>query len=1802
MGKFYQVGKKKRTNIFLLSVLVLSIGTNSFETIAFAEKETTLKPTVGYQKMLEAHEKNEAVVNDLSKQAFEENVKAQLESRGFDTTSSEENSFDDNQEIRLIVQLEKAAAVEKLDDPTGTKASIQAIDKATDNVIESQATIKKKIETLTGNESDRSFGYLINGFSIDAKYKDVDTIRAIRGVESVSAAKVYYPASIDSNQLANIQQVWEKHELKGEGMVVSIIDSGIDPTHKDLRLSEETKEKISLQVGEESAKKLGYGEAFTRKVPYGHNYADNSEDIVDTNPGTGMHGMHVAGIVAANGVGEDPAKAVLGVAPEAQVLAMKVFPNNRRVSTTLDDDVMAAIEDSVKVGADVLNMSLGSPSGTADPNSPEQIVIREASEAGVLSVISAGNSGLSSTDNLFVNPQNKLGTIDTGTLGSPGVTTEAVTVASAENTYRMKEGLLVQLVDADGTKHSYQMGSSTSPTGAIEFSTPTSANTSVLNQTTDVIDVGIGADEDYENKDVTGKIVLTQIGGIDAFKKQRNAKEHGASAIFIYNNIPDRPPISMPVEDMNYLVLSLTEEDGKELVQLAGNDYNQRFSFTIGDYQFTNPKTGKMSDFSSWGLTPDLEFKPEISAPGGNIYSTVNNNSYKTMSGTSMSSPFVAGSEALIYQAIKKSNTALSGTDLTRFAKLSVMNTALPLLDINHDEVIISPRRQGAGQIKVDKAIENKTSLTDLIDGDGALALKQIGRNTNIAIQLKNNGKKAVTYEFTDFGGVYTETKTDTAEVYETKIKDANITANQKKVTVEPGKTQKILLELDLPESLGKQQFVEGYIGFTSDNQPDLTMPFVGFYGDYSLAPVIDAPIYDTASIQGAGFFTDKNNTLLGLNKNTIDPNLVAISPNQDNRKDEAKPILSFLRNAKNVTYEIVDANKKVIRRLAEENQIQKDIFNSRIGRYSIHTITNANWDGTIANLKTGKNEVVTDGQYQMKIIAESYVADTQPQEMYLPIKVDTKEPTIDQIIFDNTQTTPALRVNLADEFSGVDLRSVSVAINGKVRTYDLSDQSVGSVSIPLKESQYPSGGQNQVEVLITDQAGNYGYQHKLVQYGVKAGLVLFDLTDNQVITSNTATFSMADQTLSISGSYPQDVYVNGVKATMNEQVFDVAVPVTNDTKTITFSTDSEGQSIIKEVPITVYSQLPELSITDPVEEKSATDQLTYTLSGTTGKTTRKLELEQTSSNQRIDVTSFIQRDGQFKTDIKLVHGQNLITLYATDAHGNQTVEKRVITTTSYQQTAILALENINVSGFTIIGAGNPYYDSATETFTVKGRLPEKVDHFTINKEEVPYDPDTLTFSFPIKLKQGKQSLAFYAQSDQANNGEPLVNEGYYVIVDTVLPTLQVENLTVDDDGHYSIYTNENPFHLKGLISDNLSGYQLFINNENVYTDINYSSFDERFFEGKPAATFYYEVPVTEGENKLHVGLRDSIGNTTSKDITVFYQNQGPEAPNVTANNKSLTNQAVKLTATSEENTTIFYSFDGDQYELYTDEIAVVANQTVYFYAVDQYGNKSTIATYEVTNIQNEIAAKPVITVNSKERTLIAILPVQETSGNDQGLVGTQTLNALVPAQEINADDKEATEAQDSNALPLVLVSIAYDKELTEKQRSYTHIRYSLDKGETYQLYTTPFEQTNETEVWAQSYDDVGNESDVIKTVITFSQIENPTEPTDPTTPIEPDQPILDKPIGTNPSNGGETETSNSTDRSQQTGISAEKQSPEQILDSPLLKINTLQNQSESASTSLPKAGEIKSNKASVIGLALLLLLSGYYVRRKIEE
>ena len=166
----------------------------------------------------------------------------------------------------------------------------------------------------------------------------------------------------------------------------------------------------------------------------------------------------------------------------------------------------------------------------------------------------------------------------------------------------------------------------------------------------------------------------------------------------------------------------------------------KQFTFDFREEVIPNNQAGKMSTFSSWGPTPTLEFKPEITAPGGNIYSLANDNSYQSMNGTSMASPFVAGAEALIYQSAKNSQLNIPRKDLPQFAKNTLMNTSTPLIDHDHVNLIYSPRQQGAGLLNVGAALENTVSATDASDHDAAFALKEITEQTNFKVTLTNYG------------------------------------------------------------------------------------------------------------------------------------------------------------------------------------------------------------------------------------------------------------------------------------------------------------------------------------------------------------------------------------------------------------------------------------------------------------------------------------------------------------------------------------------------------------------------------------------------------------------------------------------------------------------------------------------------------------------------------------------------------------------------------------------------------------------------------------------------------------------------------------------------------------------------------------------------------------------------------------------------------------------------------------------------------------------------------------------------------
>ena len=156
-----------------------------------------------------------------------------------------------------------------------------------------------------------------------------------------------------------------------------------------------------------------------------------------------------------------------------------------------------------------------------------------------------------------------------------------------------------------------------------------------------------------------------------------------------------------------------------------------------------------MSSYSSWGVTPDLKLKPEIAAPGGNVYSSINNNKYAYYSGTSMATPQITGIAALVHQYVDADAkfASLSATAKAQVVTQLLMSTASPMVDPRDTSSYYTPRQQGAGLANAVAA--TTTDVYATVDGaaDASRPKADLGESGNgqwsFTITLHNVGSQA---------------------------------------------------------------------------------------------------------------------------------------------------------------------------------------------------------------------------------------------------------------------------------------------------------------------------------------------------------------------------------------------------------------------------------------------------------------------------------------------------------------------------------------------------------------------------------------------------------------------------------------------------------------------------------------------------------------------------------------------------------------------------------------------------------------------------------------------------------------------------------------------------------------------------------------------------------------------------------------------------------------------------------------------------------------------------------------------------
>ena len=659
----------------------------------------------------------------------------------------EQEEIDENEEVRVIIVMEGESVIEEnaaavLDDETAEKM---------ENLEQIQEEVIERIEetVLEGEKLEISYNYtwLLNGVATRIPYGAIEKIAAVKGVKQVIIQPVYSVCEVETDSSASPYTVadgvmigresaWAQG-YTGEGMKIAVIDTGLDIDHPNfmplsedkLTASSATKETVAAVLsGLNATSRVGELDIddvyYNTKVAFGYNYCDDNLNITHDYDQQGSHGTHVAGIAAANKIEESE---VVGVAPDAQLYIMKVFG---AAGGAYSEDILAALEDALLLGADVVNMSLGSTAGfTSDSDEVNAIYNRVAETNTVLSV-SAGNNFSAGYANSWGIDANLTSNPDNAVIGSPGTYKNVLSVASVENwqiqrNYIAVAGHKMGYID---TAENYGLPSITSLTGEYEI----------------VYIPGNGEASDFEGYDVEGKVALVQRGVISFLDKCANAEAAGAVACIIFNNTSGEFGMDLTGNSLSIPCISITFEDGAYIVSTISENPDATITFPAELTGLPSETAYEMSDFSSWGAAPDLTLEPDIAAPGGNIYSTVDGG-YGVMSGTSMAAPNVSGMSALVMQYVKENFDA--DTDYRVLVRDLLVSTSIPLTDNNG--LYYSPRKQGSGIANVFNAINTQAYITVEGSDTGKVSLGDDPEKTgeyDYTFEVHNFGDKDLFY------------------------------------------------------------------------------------------------------------------------------------------------------------------------------------------------------------------------------------------------------------------------------------------------------------------------------------------------------------------------------------------------------------------------------------------------------------------------------------------------------------------------------------------------------------------------------------------------------------------------------------------------------------------------------------------------------------------------------------------------------------------------------------------------------------------------------------------------------------------------------------------------------------------------------------------------------------------------------------------------------------------------------------------------------------------------------------------------
>ncbi|MFD7792447.1 S8 family serine peptidase [Streptomyces sp. NPDC059759] len=669
---------------------------------------------------------------------------------------------------RVIVELDGATALEA---PAGAardartadvRAARERIDARQDTVLDAAK------DAGAAPKSVRHLGLALNAVAMTVDEDSVTRLRALPGVKAVVPDTRMKVLATDAHELVGIPDVWKRPApgggtVTGKGVIVAVVDSGVDYTHPDLG--------------------AGLGEG--HKVVGGHDFVNDDDDPMDDN----AHGTHVAGIIAAKSAAPG---GITGAAPDARLLAYKVMDADGYGETSaIIAGIEAAIDPANPHRADVINLSIGGPGDGTDPLG---LAATAAVDAGVVVVAAAGNEG--------PGPY---------TVGSPAAARGVLAVGASTSGIAVPE---LRLAGQRETLETYR--------GLVSANPPEKPSTGAL------VDIGTGTPEDWERAgDVRGKVVLYAFpparGEDESLYPEdlaayAEAEKRGALALIggasggggpvlaggrAARTVPvEQPGDGAPVPAdsgrrlagtdgdlrMDHLVVTGVDRiQGQELTELAARGAELTLS--------GRDSSDEIAAFSSRGPDQNLGLKPDLVAPGVEIRSTVPRSMVGSgawrMSGTSMASPLVAGSAALLRQLQPDRSATEIGAELTGTAhRLKGVDTIA----------------QGAGRLDVAAVADAVLTASPATVSLGLADMGGPRVTAGRTVTFHNSSARTVSGAVSVDGGA--------ARV------------SPRRITVRPGGTATVKLTLDAPRP-DTTVHVSGAIGVTDHGRALLSVPYL---------------------------------------------------------------------------------------------------------------------------------------------------------------------------------------------------------------------------------------------------------------------------------------------------------------------------------------------------------------------------------------------------------------------------------------------------------------------------------------------------------------------------------------------------------------------------------------------------------------------------------------------------------------------------------------------------------------------------------------------------------------------------------------------------------------------------------------------------------------------------------------------------------------------------------------------------------------------------------------------------------------